>query len=213
MEKVKIIFLDVDGVLNIMSNSYNSFKLTSNALEPHLVRRLEFIIRRTSRVVPVKIVISSSWREEDLLVALGKCGFKYINNIIGRTPRNIYNYRGDQIRDWLDNHQDKYNIDSYIVLEDEVVDVCGSKCSSISNDNVIEVDMNEGLSHKDCVNAIHKLNKLVKPLVEEVYVNTSEYRNHFIKLGFESSVTSPENKQWKSFKVNMNDMLLYMLKD
>lgn len=210
MEKVKIIFLDVDGVLNIMSRSYNSFKLTSNPLESHLVSRLEFIIERVSRGIPVRIVISSSWHIDDIIKSLKNYSFKYINDIIGRTPRNVHNYRGEQIKDWLDAYLDKYNIYSYIVLEDEIADVCGSKCSAISSDNVIEVNMDEGLSHKDCINAIHKLNKLVKPLVEEVYVNTSEYRNYFIKLGFEPSVISPENEQWKSFRVIFKNMMLIM---
>ena len=213
MEKVKIIFLDVDGVLNIMSSSYNSFKLTSTALEPHLVRRLEFIIERVSRSTSLKIVISSSWHEDNLIENLKKYNFKYVNDIVGRTPRNNFNLRGDQIKDWLDNHQDEYSIDNYIVLEDEISDVCGDKCKTISKFNVVEVDMNEGLLHKNCIEAIHKLMNFDMTLNGQYFKNTKEGLDYFVKLGFEPSVNSPENEQWKSFRVNMNDMLLHMLKD
>ena len=57
----KIIFLDVDGVLNIFSESYmtnyveydNRFKFSINRLEFHLVKRLEYIIKNTDAYIVV----------------------------------------------------------------------------------------------------------------------------------------------------------------
>lgn len=160
-----------------MSDSYRSFKIgESYPMETHLVRRLEYIIENTG----AKIVISSSWRKhmeitEDIFK---KHDFKYLENIIGATPGFMliedsipierltivfdggFSYmdcRGDQIRQWLLKHDISWS--TYVVLEDEIADVCGYKCHSIPIENVVEVDMNEGLSHKNAMDAIAILNK------------------------------------------------------
>ena len=44
-----------------------------------------------------------------------------------------------------------------VVLEDEIDDVCGEKCSTIDKLNVIEVNMQTGLTHADVDLAYHKL--------------------------------------------------------
>ena len=169
---MNIIFLDVDGVLNIMSDSYNScawINLSYDAVEPHLMKRLEYLIEQTDAY----IVISSSWSEVQLKQVLEQKRFKYIDRILGRThrgqtdnPLNVpderliiqqgtgikfLEYRGDQINEWI--HDNNFS-GNYVVLEDEILDVCGELCNSIPKENVIEVDMNEGLSHKNVLEAI-----------------------------------------------------------
>jgi len=53
---MKVIFLDVDGVLNIMGGSYRTFmKPYGHHIEYHLVQRLNYIIEKTG----AKIVVSS----------------------------------------------------------------------------------------------------------------------------------------------------------
>ena len=174
---MRIIFLDVDGVLNIMSDSYRScawVNLGHDAVEAHLMKRLEYIIEQTD----ANIVISSSWHQEQLTILFKKLRFKHIDKIIGRTYRgkventNIpderliiqhgtgFKYlseRGDQIQHWIDNTE--HSIESYVVLEDEVSDVCGDRCNTIPIDKVVEVDMNEGLSNVNVKIAIDILNK------------------------------------------------------
>ena len=175
---VKIIFLDVDGVLNIMSDSYRScawVNLGSDAVEVHLMKRLEYIIEQTD----ANIVISSSWGQKQLTILFKKLRFKHIDRIIGRTHRGeventnvpderliiqqgtgikYLSERGDQIKHWLDNTEHK--IKSYVVLEDEVSDVCGDRCDAIPSSAVIEVDMNEGLSNVNVKTAIEILNTM-----------------------------------------------------
>lgn len=161
---MKIIFLDVDGVLNIMSESYNTFmKPYSQHIEPHLIQRLNYIIEQTD----AHVVISSSWRAtmDDLKLQMEEQGFKYWDKVLGRTPHDDEMkdctfeeawMRGNQIKQWIKDNNFSGN---YIVLEDEISDVCGSKCSAIPQFYVVEVDIKEGLQHKDVKFAILKLNE------------------------------------------------------
>ena len=151
---MKILFLDIDGVLNIMSNSYRTFmKPYGQHIEPHLVQRLNYIIDKTD----VHIVVSSSWRHDmdDLKKQLQEQGFNYLGHILDRTPFSgemdmngeESGLRGNQIQQWLKDAE--FVIDAYCVLEDEVSDICGSKCRAIGARYVVEIDMAEGLSQND----------------------------------------------------------------
>lgn len=146
---MKIIFLDVDGVLNIMSNSYRTFmKPYGQHIEPHLVQRLNYLMEKTD----ARIVVSSSWKADmiDLEKQIVEQGFKYWDRVIDITPYGHNGMRGKQIEQWLN----EYEHDEYVVLEDEPTDVCGSMCNVIPKENVIHVDMNEGLTHQNIVDAI-----------------------------------------------------------
>jgi len=181
---MKIIFLDVDGVLNIMSSSYNSHgydTIGMNPIEPHLMKRLEFILER---VPDANIVISSSWYMKNLINELKKLKFKYVNRVIDRTPRKCM-YRGIQIKEWLNRH--KY-ITNYIVLEDEISDVCGNNCNAIPKKYVIEVNMDDGLSHKNSIDAITKLNDLDQYAGYNATLTLKELHK-FINLGYNPNVT------------------------
>jgi hypothetical protein len=153
---VKIIFLDVDGVLNIYSKSYITYAYKKDKsveyVEPFLLKRLEWILKETS----AKIVISSSWRltMDDLQNVFEAAGFEMWDEVIGRTSISKFRYRGEEIMDWLDHHKD---VEKYVVLEDEIDDVCGEKCNNIPKENVVEVDMRNGLTHQDVQNTIEIL--------------------------------------------------------
>lgn len=160
---MKIIFLDVDGVLNIMSDSYRTFmKPYGQHIEPHLVERLNWLIKQTD----ASIVISSSWKSnmENLEKQMVEQGFKYCDRVLGRTPFSgemldyivsQSGYRGFQIEEYIKEHLSPE--DMYIVFDDEVSDICGEKCNAINSFYVVHVDMNEGLQHKDVVLAKLKL--------------------------------------------------------
>jgi len=150
-----VIFLDCDGVINIVSPSYNTSYYrpdgTVNYFDDHLIQRLNWLIERSG----ADIVISSSWRldMDDLKVQMEKNGFKYWNKVVGKTPYTN-GHRGDEIQTWLDKHPE---VKCFVVLEDEIDDVCGEKCSTIDKLNVIEVNMQTGLTHADVDLAYHKL--------------------------------------------------------
>lgn len=116
---MKIIFLDIDGVLNSrQSISYNhTLGLTFGEYDrpdPLMIANLNFIIKETDAY----IVISSSWRIRGLMYCkemLYKAGL-IKNSILDITP-TIYNTgRGNEIQKWLDNDLD--DIESFVILDD-----------------------------------------------------------------------------------------------
>jgi hypothetical protein len=143
---MRVIFLDVDGVLNGY-NFWNQlgYKITSKTkskklkkwyrdlVEPFGIHILKFkrlvkIVRKTD----AKIVISSSWRftlfsdekakdnhEDDLKFwYLIK---KYKLEVIGRTPRSHDGRRDKEILTWLSKHEDE--VDGFVILDDERFDL------------------------------------------------------------------------------------------
>ena len=39
----------------------------------------------------------------------------------------------------------------FLVIDDEINDICGTTCSNIDRDYVYEIDLNEGLLHRDAI--------------------------------------------------------------
>lgn len=148
---MNIIFLDVDGVLNMYGSSCRTFmKPYRQHIEPHLVCRLNYICEN---VKDLKIVISSSWRSvmEDLEIQIKEQGFKYWDShVIGKTPH--IRFRGHEIQAWINENKFK---DRYLVIDDEITDICGDYCNIILKENVLKTDGNEGLLHKDAMYIIN----------------------------------------------------------
>lgn len=195
----KILFLDIDGVLNMYGASYYSFAWTNlgtNAIERHLVRRLEFILELVS---DLNIVISSSWRQEPLINKLTELNFKYMDRIVGRTPRRN-KARGLQILDYINEH----DVHTYIVLEDEIADVV----TYIDRDRIIEVDMNEGLSNKNAIDTVISINNLTSNnrLLKEY--NKENYEM-LIELGYRPSILHKYTEgKFKTIEIYNNDLSL-----
>lgn len=169
---INLLFLDIDGVLNFASNdlnnSYNGRFLHGEEIEPRLVKNLNKICKE---VPNLKIVISSSWREnmKRTIWALRYAGFNYVENIIGRTPssvsitkRNIngilfdnkppytllYQYRAEQIMKWiLDNPGISKKINNFIIVDDESTDIIGKYGYSFLEKNFIKTNSEIGLSN------------------------------------------------------------------
>ena len=167
---IKVVFLDIDGVLNVLSDSYTTLmKPCDSHMDEIFVHRLNYIVEQTN----AKVVISSSWKSDMLNVRqhLIKFGFRYMDNLIGRTPHGNELQkltgvdpedswlRGLQIQESMKDIVKYYGeIESYVVLEDEISDVCGNMCNAIPRKNVIEVSTSEGLSHSNAVDAKDILN-------------------------------------------------------
>jgi len=147
---MNIIFLDIDGVLNMYGESSRTFmKDYGQHIEPHLVCRLNYICENVDNL---SIVISSSWRfnMKDLKKQIEEQGFKHWNLVIGATPD--LNFRGDEIMAWIKGHNFKGN---YLVIDDEITDICGDYCNIILKENTLQTDGNEGLLHKDAMYIIN----------------------------------------------------------
>lgn len=177
----KVIFLDVDGVLNGYSTfialCYKAFKKLHLlrfvkkhydlfGVHTNKVRRLAKIVKATD----AKVVISSSWRstwydpyeEKDKSDKQLEDKLKQFNiEVIGITPRRQDGKRGLEILSYLNEHEE---IDSFVILDDEDFDikdwfnnefVCTSKDGKITG----AWYENAGLKRKHVKQAIKILNE------------------------------------------------------
>lgn len=116
---MKVLFLDVDGVLN---NDVTTDKTPGGftGVSYVLVERLQQIIKSTH----AKIVLSSTWKEEwnkdiNLCTVEGLYLMEKLNeydlSICDKIEDGISFYRGKQIKSYLNSHSD---IMSYVILDD-----------------------------------------------------------------------------------------------
>lgn len=106
MEKIKVIFLDIDGVLNCKNTLY--FFRGCFGIDPYLVRILKRIISATN----AKIVLSSTWRLDDpFREEIKRHGIDFLDI----TPK-LDSIRGEEIKSWLENHPE---VEQYIILDDD----------------------------------------------------------------------------------------------
>lgn len=157
--KIKIIFLDFDGVITTGKNKWR--------LDPSKLELLKQIIDSDDNI---KLVISSSWRQntlEDTLRFLVDCErnkyldnikFPFIDKIIGITERlrpKKYSYmdetrRGKEIKKYLEDNN-LLNV-PYVILDD-IPQFLEEQMS-----HYIWTDWEYGLSNKDVKEAIKILN-------------------------------------------------------
>jgi len=139
---MKIIFLDIDGVLctdksvalpklPFPEDFYMPFRTGWDRLDVQCIERLNTIVKKSN----AKIVISSSWRvscenEQQFKYLVDYLYFEGIRaDIIDRTPtHSILKYNGlweigeritnrkIEIQQWLDDHTD---IESFVILDDD----------------------------------------------------------------------------------------------
>lgn len=165
---MKVLFLDVDGVLNCTYTFQRrherwqasgkpakdgEFAWPLGHLDEELIARLNPIIEYTN----CKIVISSSWRlyAEFHLFKGWLCGkgFKYPDAIIDRTPSlpQLDNTRGEEIKWWLNNHPE---VVAYSILDDDCFDI-----APVHPNNYVATNGNEGLTDEKMQAVITMLNK------------------------------------------------------
>lgn len=143
----KIIFLDIDGVLN--SESFAKKKTRKN-FDPECVKRLNQIIQETN----ADIVISSSWKLSPSSVYMAFKDEGVEGNIIGMTPNFIFDdwredkTRGAEIEQWLMENP----CDNYIILDDDEL------FKKEQKKHWIQTDYQIGLTDGDVEKAITLLN-------------------------------------------------------
>ena len=144
---MKVIFLDIDGVMNSVQDGY-SFTIET---DKHF-RLLKRIVDETG----AKLVLSSTWRHFDCDVdvvenRLADFGMK----LIGVTPWLVDSHidiqRGDEIRSWLQDCEEE--IESFVILDDD------SDMREFTDTNLVQTDCRIGLTEKDVGRAIAILNK------------------------------------------------------
>jgi len=151
---MKVIFLDIDGVLNVASKNRDEF---GQIFTERFVNNLSFIIACTK----AKIVISSTWRYrgDQFLIDLWK-NRGLPGEIIGRTigyfnPEYYELFgekevvRGEEIKHWLENNS---NIESYVILDDDSDMLPEQKYNFVQTSN--------NINHNDCADIGYGLTKI-----------------------------------------------------
>ena len=170
----KVIFLDVDGVLNSSRTLYEDI-----SLEDDLISNLKELVDKTG----AKIILSSSWRLSAEAVAtlmdkLDKFGLaisgmtcdgvdldwlekyefdttkKYLDTKFDYDANRqikITHDRGAEIFKWLHDHDDC----AYVILDDEIEDIKPYFNESV----IVKTSYKTGLTKEDVKKAIQILNK------------------------------------------------------
>lgn len=176
---MKVLFLDIDGVLNsenwfayriycVKNNMFNilmnfvdtndrNIKQKLTMLDDRAIANLNRIIEETG----CKVVLSSSWRSpnesENIFTQylLKLKGFKY--DFYDVTPRlwfeDFSTRRGEEIQLWMNKESEKNEIESYVILDDD------SDMLPEQMNNFIHIDGQVGLTDKDVFRAIEILNR------------------------------------------------------
>lgn len=149
--ETKIIFLDVDGVLNCVNSKKNDPN-DIHILDPSILNRLQKVIKQTN----AKVVISSSWRDvphalEKLRKALAKYGIEYI----GCTKSlDFKSSRTHEIKYWLAINQNRLNVTNWIAIDDLPLD--------LDKNHFIQTKIEYGLTNhhiNQCVNLLNAKTK------------------------------------------------------
>lgn len=176
---MKVLFLDIDGVLNsenwfayriycVKNNMVNILMNFVDTDDRNIKHKLTMIddraIANLNRIIEetgCKVVLSSSWRSsiesENIFTQnlLKLKGFKY--EFYDVTPRLWFSdfsiRRGEEIKFWLDKESEKHDIESFVILDDD------SDMLPEQMNNFIHVDGQVGLTDRDVLTAIEILNK------------------------------------------------------
>jgi hypothetical protein len=149
---MKILFLDFDGVLNVLSTDYDKFGAIFHL---HFVNNLKQIIDKTN----AKIVISSSWRTDGLKTMQYMWQYRKLHGeVIDVTPY-LANKRGYEIQQWIDKHQ----IEKYCIVDDDT-DMLNNQlnnfvCTANNPDHPDCIDIGYGLTNICTQKAIEILNR------------------------------------------------------
>lgn len=113
---MKLIFLDIDGVMNHRNYMVRSRLHHMQEFCPVAVRNLREIVKRTHAL----IVISSSWRKFKDIDYVMSC-YDLDRYVLGKTPIIEDAIRGVEIQAFIDNVFTKQGVelDSFIILDDD----------------------------------------------------------------------------------------------
>ena len=156
---MKVIFLDIDGVLN--SNDWyvrtrGIAKQDQGDVDPETVKLVNELIEVTGS----KVIMSSSWRSD----FENSCEYLYerglvSNVIIGKTPHFTYTCSNDAIRKTLC----RGNEIQYILETEDIIDYVifddDQDMLYCQKDNFIHIDSMYGITKENVEQAIKILNK------------------------------------------------------
>ena len=145
-DKISVIFLDIDGVLNVFSHDHDEF---GSQFHQHLVDNLRRVIDETG----AKIVISSTWRYSGLERMQEMWEKRNLpGEVIDITPDCTYLHneglfewldqveRGHEVEYWLNEHPE---VGQYVIFDDD------NDFLPHQRNNFVRTSDN--INHPDCV--------------------------------------------------------------
>lgn len=153
---MKVIFLDIDGVLNLCYPAHDQY---GQIFHPHFVDNLKYIIEETN----AKIVISSTWRFSSLQNMLDMWKDRNLpGEVIGITPNFTMKYnttlcRGKEIDAYLSQNKD---IEKYVILDDDTDMEPHQLCNFVKT--------SENSDHPDCVDVGYGLTKICTEMAIQI---------------------------------------------
>lgn len=125
---MRVIFLDVDGVLNTAQTKERIPGLPYIGISPDRVKILKVLVEQSSLIDETVIVLSSSWRAgRDRFGNLIQGHYSYLQECLAEEGLSIFDEtpflddgknRGQEIREWLRSRKD-LGITGIVVLDDE----------------------------------------------------------------------------------------------
>lgn len=185
--KNPIIFLDIDGVLNIRSNSYSTLAIEHNLrfadsicrMEYFLVKRLEYLVKMAN----ARIVLISAWDLESAKKELKNNDFKYVDFVI-----DFVEYNENRIKA-INDYVIKNKIKSFVIFDDEIRAGDLNALPSYQRFRFIQVDFENGIQSRDISNAIGILN------IDSVIDDSSEknpieniLKSHYLEPDFQKII-------------------------
>ncbi len=162
---MKIIFLDIDGVLNSDEYFDKIKNLNINGIENDIDISKIVLLKKSLDETGAKVVLTSSWRYTRKAQELKQLLLNY-GIIVDCTPF-IDNERGIEIKKWLQEHND---VQDFVILDDEIFDSYDEKLMEklikISDTNGI--NYGEGLQPKHIQEIIQRLGKKEKIIDNEL---------------------------------------------
>lgn len=156
---LKLLFLDVDGVLNNPSTSWDA---NHCGIEDELLKYLKFIVQRTG----CKIVLSTTWRLMDdakavLLHTLKTRADLNIDDlVIGQTPslKQRGGHRTHEIAEYLRLNSYRYNVVSWCALDDLALHKYDDFSRQFMAGHFVRTDKRIGLTPENMVQCVRFLN-------------------------------------------------------
>lgn len=155
-DKIKVIFLDIDGVLNVYGTEHDQY---GQIFHEHFVENLRTVVNKTG----AKIVISSTWRFSGIERMRELWKFRNLpGEVIGITidcydliKEGRFEFyddvtRGHEIQDWIDDNVNR--IQNYVIFDDDNDFLPGQRGNFVRTSN--------NINHSDCVDIGYGLTKI-----------------------------------------------------
>ena len=156
---MKVLFLDIDGVLNSVRTSvaFGGYPMELEHIAAFDAAAIR-LLQRLCDSAGVQVVLSSAWRKSYTAAQVGKAlGLP----IIDSTPSHTDGHRGGEIKAWLDAHPE---VKAYAIIDDDS-DMLGEQLPFF-----VHTDCHEGMTWADFV-------KLCGLFGESAYAGAPRSRN------------------------------------